>query len=112
MKDFGFKINKDRQIDYDKLSHKLYNDICVKEPDIKLCIACGTCAATCSVNKFSSFSLRKIIQLVQRGDTHNLNQELEKCMLCGKCILVCPREINTRNLLLTIKKEIYSSHEV
>jgi heterodisulfide reductase subunit C len=25
-----------------------------------------------------------------------------KCMLCGKCQLVCPRGVNLRNLILSI----------
>jgi heterodisulfide reductase subunit C len=27
-------------------------------------------------------------------------------MLCGKCILVCPRDINIRNVVMLIKKGI------
>ena len=33
-------------------------------------------------------------------------EELSKCMLCGKCRLVCPRGINTREIVLTIKKHL------
>ena len=29
---------------------------------------------------------------------------LRHCMLCGKCLLVCPRGINTRHLILSIGK--------
>jgi len=32
----------------------------------------------------------------------DLKKEIEKCMLCGKCQLVCPRGVNLRNLILSI----------
>ncbi|MBQ3174194.1 MAG: 4Fe-4S binding protein, partial [Alistipes sp.] len=33
-------------------------------------------------------------------------EELNKCMLCGKCRLVCPRGINTRAMIMLIKRKL------
>ncbi len=112
MKNFGFTINKDRQIDYDKNDKTLFNLIKKYEPDIMICISCGTCSATCSVNKFSDFGLRKIILQIKRGDTSGLRAEMSKCMMCGKCMLVCPRDVNTRNIILNIKKALLKYNEI
>ena len=68
--------------------------------------ACGNCTATCTAGNLTSFNLRKVQTLVRRGEYAGAYEELSKCMLCGKCRLVCPRGINTREIVLTIKKHL------
>jgi heterodisulfide reductase subunit C len=106
MINWGFSIQQDRQIDFDKNDMRVLKEVEVKEPSVKLCISCGTCAATCSAAAFTEFSLRKIIILVRRGELDGLGKELSKCMLCGKCQLACPRNINTRNVILQTSKAL------
>ncbi|MBK7214644.1 MAG: 4Fe-4S dicluster domain-containing protein [Bacteroidales bacterium] len=103
---FGYTVSKDRQIDFDEASLELYNKVCAAEPSIRLCISCGTCAATCSAAKFSDFSLRKLILQVRRGITKGLQAEVSKCMLCGKCQLACPRGVSTRALIMQINMNL------
>jgi succinate dehydrogenase/fumarate reductase-like Fe-S protein len=43
---------------------------------------------------------------LRRGETHQLKQEIRKCMFCGKCQLVCPRGVNLRNVILRINRAI------
>ena len=49
-----------------------------------------------------------IMELCQqrRGEYREAYEQMDKCMLCGKCRLVCPRGINTREIVLTIKKHL------
>ena len=101
---WGFTIQKDNQIDFDSNNRSVYEDILKAEPSFVTCISCGSCAGTCSAGNFTDFSLRKIHVLVSRGEIKNLKAELDKCMLCGKCTLVCPRGVNTRNVLLNLKR--------
>ena len=54
----------------------------------------------------TKFNVRKLQTLVRRGEYRGIREELAKCMLCGKCRLVCPRGINIRQLVLTLKKEV------
>ena len=68
------------------------------------CFSCGTCAATCSAGLFTDFSLRELIIRVKRGNLKGIREESEKCMLCGKCQLICPRLVNTRNIILEIQR--------
>jgi heterodisulfide reductase subunit C len=96
---WGYTINNNNQIDFDLKDLKIFDRLSCSEPSIKLCIGCGTCAGVCSTGNYTQFSLRKIISLISRGEIYNLSEELSKCMLCGKCSLVCPRGINTRNLI-------------
>jgi len=106
---FGFKVHEDRQIDFDNNSRDLAIEVASSEPTINLCISCGTCASTCTAAQFTDFSLRKIILLVKRGEINGLKAEAAQCMLCGKCQLVCPRGVSTRNLILQINKALNKS---
>jgi heterodisulfide reductase subunit C len=104
--DFGYIIHEDRQIDYDKTEKKIRQYVRSFEPSFNICISCGACTATCSSGNYTDFNPRKIFTLIKRGEVEGLNNEIKKCMLCGKCFLVCPRGINTRNLILSIRKAL------
>ena len=109
IKDFGYTITIDRQIDFDANNHDACKSITAAEPTLRLCISCGTCSATCTAANFTDFSLRKVILLLKRGEIKGLDKEVSKCMLCGKCLLVCPRDVNTRNLVVQIRKTLILS---
>lgn len=103
---FGYAITPDRQIDFDTNSHDICKKVAAAEPTLNLCISCGTCSATCTAAQFTDFSLRRVILLLRRGETKGLDKEVAKCMLCGKCQLVCPRNVSTRNLVIQIGKAL------
>jgi len=103
---FGYSVTRDRQIDFDSNNHEISRIVAVAEPTFNLCISCGTCAATCTAGQFTDFSLRQVILLVRRGEIKGLQKEVSKCMLCGKCQLVCPRNVSTRNLIIQISKAL------
>jgi heterodisulfide reductase subunit C len=106
MSNWGFKINSGRQIDYDKNDNRFLMHIIEKEPSFIVCLSCGCCTATCTAGNLTDFNIRKLNVLLRRGEISDLQKEINKCMLCGKCQLVCPRGINTRNVILEIKKGI------
>ncbi len=106
MKDFGYKINADRQIDFDKNDFTLLYMLNREEPTFKLCIQCGSCSATCSASVFTPFNPRRIFLMIKRGMPENLKAEVARCMLCGKCTLACPRGVNTRNVMLNLKRNL------
>jgi heterodisulfide reductase subunit C len=111
MDKFGFTISEGRQIDYDSNNRSLASLIFEKEPSFRLCIECGGCSATCTSANFTGFSLREINILIKRGENGRVQKSLNKCMLCGKCTLVCPRGVNTRNIILLAKKAFQNSDE-
>ncbi len=102
MKEFGFVIHKSLGVDLDKSDKTLFYNIVKKEPDILKCISCGSCTATCTSGNYTDVSFRRIILYLERGDISLSRKMASNCMLCGKCILVCPRSINTRNILKEI----------
>ena len=99
---FGYSINQSSKIDLDRVSRDFAMRVLRDEPSLASCVGCGSCVATCSAGRFTPFSLRKLQLMAKRGLTDNIRAEAEKCMLCGKCQMICPRGVNTRNLVLAI----------
>ncbi len=110
MKDWGFSILKGRHIDFENNDFSISEFVTLHEPSFKWCIGCGSCTATCSAARLTDFNPRKIKLLIRRGETKGIAEEAAKCMLCGKCQLVCPRGINTRNVIQNIKRALNLRH--
>lgn len=102
MTDFGFKLSRSATLDLDRADLTRYEKLCSLEPTARICMACGSCSATCTAAPFSGMSVRKVILGLQRGQ--DVRPMLDSCMLCGKCTMVCPRGINTRRLILTLSR--------
>jgi heterodisulfide reductase subunit C len=111
MDKFGFTISAGRQIDYESNDRRIAEYIFDREPSFRLCIECGGCSATCTTGNFTGFSLRELNILIKRGENDQVREKLNKCMLCGKCTLVCPRGVNTRNIVVLAKKAFQKSDE-
>jgi heterodisulfide reductase subunit C len=106
MPQFGYTISQPRAVNLDTNDTVIAERILREIPELRTCIACGGCTATCTTGNLTSFSFRKVHTLVRRGEYRHLYEELGKCMLCGKCRMVCPRGINTRGVIIKIKREL------
>jgi Heterodisulfide reductase, subunit C len=104
MIDFGYGLTPSSTVKIEKVDNPEYEALCKMEPDVAKCMACGSCAASCSAGCFAPMNLRKVILSLQRGREKETLGMLRSCMLCGKCNIVCPRGINTRHLILSIGK--------
>lgn len=111
MNKFGFTISSGRQIDYDSNNRDIAEYLFEKEPSFRRCIECGGCSATCSTGSFTEFSLRELFIFIKRGENGLADGKLQKCMMCGKCILVCPRGVNIRNVIVLAKKAFQNKDE-
>ena len=111
MEKFGFDISKGRQIDYESNDRWVAEYIYKRDPSFRLCIECGCCSATCTTGNFTKFSLRELHILIKRGENDNVRQNIKKCMLCGKCTLVCPRGVNTRNIVALVREAFQKSDD-
>ena len=100
MPDFGFSLSKSSGVNLDSVDLSLYRELERLEPGAGICMACGSCSATCTAAAWSGMSVRKLLLNLQRGK--DVEKMLENCMLCGKCSMVCPRGINTRHLILSL----------
>ena len=106
MVNFGYTISKPRRIDLDRNDFGPCNEILREMPELQTCIGCGSCTAACTAGNLTKFNFRKVHTLVRRGDYSGAWAEMNKCMLCGKCRLLCPRGINTRRVVMLIKENL------
>lgn len=115
MSDFGFKISTPRSIDLDSTDQNRYRKLLDTVPSYHYCIGCGGCSATCTAAQFTDFNIRKAHTMFSRGQydqlAHNASSDtnLDKCMLCGKCTLICPRGVNTRGIILQMRQLLASA---
>jgi len=87
-------------MDLGKVDDGRFAELCKIESGAGICIGCGSCSASCPAGRLSGMSVRKVLLSLQRGK--DVREMVQGCMLCGKCTMVCPRGINTRNLILSI----------
>ena len=106
MINFGYSINKPRVIDIDRNNLHKSNEILREMPELQACIGCGSCTATCTAGNLTSFNFRKGHTLVRRGEYQGAYEGMNKCLFCGKCRLVCPHGINTRGVVMLIKRKL------
>ena len=103
---FGYGINRPRAIDIDSNDLRKSNEILREMPELQTCIGCGSCTASCTAGNLTEVNFRRVHTLVRRGEYRSAYEEMNKCMLCGKCRLVCPRGINTRGVAMLIKRKL------
>lgn len=108
--DFGFSISKSSHIQMDNLDMKSFEKLLALNPDINICMSCGACTATCTAANFTDMSFRQVILMLQRGKEKEALKKIKSCMMCGKCMMVCGRGINTRNILRSITR-IYKEED-
>ena len=94
---FGYTISKPRAIDIDRNNLRKSDEILHEMPELQ---------AVCTAGNLTEFNFRKVHTLVRRGEYQGAYEEMNKCMLCGKCRLVCPRGINTRGVVMLIKRKL------
>ncbi len=104
---WGYSITEARVVNYDKNDKAFAAYLAQKAPSSKLCIGCGGCTATCTAGNITEFNIRKLHMLVKRGENDEARKNLHKCMLCGKCLLVCPRGVDTRKMILAMNEYIH-----
>ena len=104
MNKFGFTISQGRSINLDEVRNDKVEKLLEAVPSYKWCIGCGGCTASCSAAAFTDFNIRRIHTAFFRGQYDGLDQQLQRCMLCGKCLLVCPRGVNTRALIVNMRR--------
>ena len=98
---WGYAISKPRVIDIDSNNLRKSDEILREMPELQTCIGCGARTAGST-----DFNFRKLHTLVRRGEYQGVYEQMNKCMLCGKCRLVCPRGINTRAVVMLIKRKL------
>lgn len=114
MIEFGYKIQHDRQIDFDANNRRILAFVRAAEPSIDWCMSCGTCASACTAAITTDFSLRRLIIQARRGMEKDMLETVYRCRFCGKCFNACPRGVNTRNVvyMMQLAAKKIANHEI
>ncbi len=104
MSKFGFTTRKDNLIDLDKADLELHQYLKSNYSEYQLCINCGACSAVCTAAQLTSFNIREVKLNIDRGTTATLKTDIAKCMICGKCEMICPKNVSNRKIVLVINK--------
>ncbi len=104
MIDFGYKSSASRVVSLDNKDFRKSVKLFAEDEALRACIGCGACSGGCSAAAHTNFNFRKLHTLIRRGEYEGAKEEAEKCMLCGRCMMICPRGINTRKIVQAIKR--------
>ncbi len=103
---WGFRPEKSNLVILDNNDVSLYQALVAKVPGLAACIGCGSCSATCAASA-DGMNFRLVTLLVRRGELAPVKEITRSCLLCGKCTLVCPRNIDTRAAVYNLKILLY-----
>jgi heterodisulfide reductase subunit C len=103
---WGFSQEKSNLVNLDLNDTGLYSRLVSHVPGLAACIFCGSCGATC-ISAAEGMNFRLVHLMVRRGELHQVRDMLRACQLCGKCTLVCPRNVDTRAVIFTLKTELH-----
>ena len=79
--DFGFSLSQSSTVNLDKTDLSLFHRVHEIEPDVAICMACGSCSATCTSSEFTGMSLRRLILTLGRvfdGEDRNTRRDIRK----------------------------------
>lgn len=73
---------------------------------INLCLQCGTCTASCPVNRFTeTFNPRLILRAAMLGlkKWTSSNDAIWSCLACYSCTERCPRDVDPTEIIRAIR---------
>ena len=86
---------------------------------IRMCFACGTCAAGCPVTEVeSNYNPRKIIRQILLGMKEEVLSSplIWLCMMCYRCYSRCPQQVNFTDIMGALRylaiKEGYAPQSI
>lgn len=81
--------------------------------EIRKCIQCGTCSASCPLADVMDYGPRSLFALIRDGQMAPvLNSNTPwTCVSCYQCTNRCPKEIAVTELMYTLKRIISQSKE-
>ncbi|MBL7075371.1 4Fe-4S dicluster domain-containing protein [candidate division KSB1 bacterium] len=100
----------ERVIKYEAELDKDFSQWVVSVPggeQIRDCIQCGTCSATCPLSIYMDYTPRKIILMAHQGFKEEVLRSFTPwlCASCYACMVNCPREIKITEIMYILKEK-------
>ena len=99
---WGFGREISHAVDLDRGTTALYRALVGSVPSFRACMFCGSCSATCTVAG-DGMNFMQVHLHLQRGEAAPAAEMAAPCLLCGKCTLACPRNVDTRSVIYNLK---------
>lgn len=73
--------------------------------DVKKCMKCGKCSATCPAYDEMEYHPHQFVSMVESGDIEPLlnSKSLYKCLSCFACIDRCPRGVQPAKVVEAVR---------
>ena len=73
--------------------------------DVKKCMKCGKCSATCPAYGEMRFHPHQFVAMVARGRVEELLKDptVTRCLSCFACVERCPRGVEPANVVAAIR---------
>lgn len=73
--------------------------------DVRKCMRCGKCTATCPSLEEMDYSPHQFIYMVEKGDVAPLleSDSLYKCLSCFACVERCPRNVEPARVIEAVR---------
>ena len=73
--------------------------------DVRKCMRCGKCSATCPSYDEMEFHPHQFVYMVETGNIHPLleSKSLYKCLSCFACVERCPRGVEPANVVEAVR---------
>ncbi|MBN1786172.1 MAG: CoB--CoM heterodisulfide reductase subunit C [Candidatus Methanofastidiosa archaeon] len=80
--------------------------------DVRSCMKCGSCTASCPSGRVVAFRTRKLVEDRAIGEIDYDDLSLWYCTTCFNCMERCPRGIDITDEILKIREEAYRKGKV
>ncbi|MBO4326339.1 MAG: 4Fe-4S dicluster domain-containing protein [Clostridia bacterium] len=73
--------------------------------DVKKCMKCGKCSATCPAYGEMKFHPHQFVTMVARGKIDELlkDETVTRCLSCFACVERCPRGVEPANVVAAVR---------
>ncbi|MGN1081094.1 MAG: 4Fe-4S dicluster domain-containing protein [Acutalibacteraceae bacterium] len=73
--------------------------------DVRKCMRCGKCSATCPAYDEMEYHPHQFVYMVETGDIEPLmeSQSIYKCLTCFACLERCPRGVEPAKIVEAVK---------
>ncbi len=76
--------------------------------DVRKCMRCGKCSATCPSYDEMEYHPHEFVYLVEKGDIERLmkDESIYKCLTCFACVERCPRGVEPAKVVEAVRLEV------